>query len=330
VEIGLEPHRIARLVAHLKADTVGQYFLTTHSPVVLRELTVNDLHIVHCRDGVTQTVAAAKPAITDGIQGKVRSYAEAFLAPKIVVCEGATEVGFLRGLDDYWISQGKNSFAYQGVSPIDAASASKIKGIASGLRKLSYDVAVVADSGEPEQFSPADAQELAREEVAVIQWSSAMSIEQRVFADIPWSGVMASFKLACEIVGDRDKVIDHVQSQAGRGFDRDIAAWTASASLRAALGKLPRRATGSSDRTMRSGGPPSSCGTSGSQPWRPPISPQGERPAPGLTVPDLAESLAASRNAGYVTGLPGSFRRTLRAHLHDCEHALEQEKPVCR
>lgn len=24
-----------------------------------------------------------------------------------------------------------------------------------------------------------------------------------------------------------------------------------------------------------------------------------------------------------------AFRRTLRAHLHDCEHALEQERPVC-
>jgi hypothetical protein len=35
-------------------------------------------------------------------------------------------------------------------------------------------------------------------------------------------------------------VIDHVQSQAGRGFDRDIAARTASASLRAALGKAAK------------------------------------------------------------------------------------------
>ena len=51
VELGLEPHRIARLIEHLKADTTGQYFLTTHSPVVLRELTVEDLHIVHCRKG---------------------------------------------------------------------------------------------------------------------------------------------------------------------------------------------------------------------------------------------------------------------------------------
>ena len=47
VEIGLEPHRIARLLQHLKEDRTGQYLLTTHSPVVLRELAVDDLHIVH-------------------------------------------------------------------------------------------------------------------------------------------------------------------------------------------------------------------------------------------------------------------------------------------
>src|SRR3990167_4826376 len=104
VEVGLEPHRIARLLQHLKDDNTGQYFLTTHSPVVLRELTVDDLHIVHCHGGRIDVVAANKPAIADSIQGKIRSGAEAFLAPKVVVCEGATEVGVLRGLDDHWVT----------------------------------------------------------------------------------------------------------------------------------------------------------------------------------------------------------------------------------
>ena len=123
VEIGLEPHRIARLVEYLKTDTTGQYFLTTHSPVVLRELTVDDLHIVHCREGRTQIVAANRPAIAECIQGKIRTGAEAFLAPKIVACEGATEAGFLRGLDDYWIANGLSAFAYQGIALLDVGGA---------------------------------------------------------------------------------------------------------------------------------------------------------------------------------------------------------------
>ena len=96
-EIGLEPHRIARLVAHLKDDTTGQYFITTHSPVVLRELTVEDLHVVHCRGGRTEIVAVNIPAIAEYVQGQIRRGPEAFLAPKIVACEGATEAGVLRG-----------------------------------------------------------------------------------------------------------------------------------------------------------------------------------------------------------------------------------------
>lgn len=106
IEIGLEPHRIARLLKHLAADAAGQYFLTTHSPVALRELTVHDLHIVHCNGGAVEIVAAAKPGLADRIQGKLRTGAEAFLAPKVLVCEGATEAGVVRGLDDYWFAKG--------------------------------------------------------------------------------------------------------------------------------------------------------------------------------------------------------------------------------
>jgi putative AbiEii toxin of type IV toxin-antitoxin system len=132
LEIGLEPHRIARLLDHLKNDTTGQYFLTTHSPVVLRELTVDDLHIVHSKGGKTDIVAANKPAIAGCIQGKVRLGAEAFLAPKIVVCEGATEVGLLRGFDDYWIEKKNDSFAYQGVALFDAGAGSAGVHVARG------------------------------------------------------------------------------------------------------------------------------------------------------------------------------------------------------
>lgn len=46
VEFGLEPHRISRLLKHVREDKKGQYFLTTHSPVVLRELTIK--RTLHC------------------------------------------------------------------------------------------------------------------------------------------------------------------------------------------------------------------------------------------------------------------------------------------
>lgn len=244
VEIGLEPHRIARLVEHFKHDTSGQYFLTTHSPVVLRELTVDDLFIVHCRNGTTEIVAANKPAIADCVQGKIRLGAEAFLAPKIVVCEGATEAGLLRGLDDHWIAKGRSAFAYQGIALFDAVGANKIREIADSLRDLSYGVAVLADSDAPAQFSDTDAADLRGKGVHVTKWDGGLSLEERVFADLPWAGLLRSFELACTIRGDRDEVIDQIGSQYGAGFTREPAAWTDTVSLRTALGKAAKAGEG--------------------------------------------------------------------------------------
>lgn len=241
VEIGLEPHRIARLLHHLQQDTTGQYFLTTHSPVVLRELSVGDLHIVHSRNGITDVVAANKPSIADSIQGKVRLGAEAFLAPKVAVCEGATEAGFLRGLDGYWVSRSKSSLAYQGVAAFDANGASKIKEIADDLQALSYDVGVLADSDEPNQFSEADAEFLRAKGVSVTLWDGSFCLEQRIFADLPWLGVVASFELACSVHGDRDRLLDQVETQYGQGFDRNYPAWTDDNRLRGALGSAAKK-----------------------------------------------------------------------------------------
>jgi len=241
VEIGLEPHRIARLLQHLKDDDTGQYFLTTHSPVVLRELTVDELHIVHCYAGEIRVVAANKPAVAESVQGKIRSGAEAFLAPKIVVCEGATEVGFLRGLDDHWIAdEDKKSFAYRGVALFDARGANKVKEIAKDLKSLGYEVAVLADSDEPDQFSDTHAQALRNADITVAKWDGAFSIEERVFADLPWAGVMASFNAACNICGDDNRLLDQVQTQYGDNFDRVSSAWVDTPRLRTALGKAAK------------------------------------------------------------------------------------------
>ena len=225
----------------MKDDETGQYFLTSHSPVVLRELTVDDLHIVHCDGGRIDVVAANKPAIADSIQGKIRSGAEAFLAPKIVVCEGATEVGFLRGLDDHWVaSDDKDSFAYRGVALFDAVGASKIKEIAENLKALGYDVAVLADSDESIQFSDVHAQEMRNAGITVAKWDGALSIEERVFADLPWAGVMASFDAVRAIKNDDGRLLDQVQTKFGDGFDRGFATWADAPALRSALGRAAK------------------------------------------------------------------------------------------
>lgn len=239
VEHGLEPFRISRLLDYLSHESSGQYLMTTHSPVVLRELTVDDLHVVHSRQGRTSVLAANQPNLADAFQGNVRLHAEALLASRVIVCEGATEVGFLRGLDGYWVSKGHRRLAYRGISLLDAKGDTKIKGIVEDLAKLAYEVAVVADS-DSLGFADADATALRTMGVKVTQWDESLCIERRVFADMPWDAVMASVRLAFSLRGDQNAVINQVSAQFGSGLGRDPEKWTDTNVLRSAIGKAAK------------------------------------------------------------------------------------------
>ena len=234
VEYGLEPHRIARLIKHIREDQTGQYFLTTHSPTVLRELTVQQLYVLHKEEGGVRVVSAAGKELEGlNIQGHIRSNAEAFLSRKVVVCEGATEVGFLRGMDNLWSAAEQLPFSYLGVVPLDAHGASRVKGLATGFKALHYDVMVLADGDAADKFSDQDAVELDGQGVAVVMWADRLSIEQRAMVDLPWAQVLASIKLAKEL---GFPVHDQVRSKLNFQFDEDIGEWQESDDLRRAIG----------------------------------------------------------------------------------------------
>lgn len=248
VEFGLEPHRITRLIKQVREDKRGQYFLTTHSPIVLRELTVKELHIVHNKGGVVQIISAAKEGLEEHeMQGKIRSSTEAFLAKKVVVCEGATEVGFLRGFDDYQVENKKDPFSFHGVALLDAKGASKVKALAKAFKSLCYDVAVLADSDAEDQFSRADEEELIELGIPVQVWSEELSLEERAFQDLPWANVLASVRLAQEELGLPTH--EQVRSKFLEDLDKDIGTWKDSLKLRIAIGVAAKKAGWFKDTT---------------------------------------------------------------------------------
>lgn len=248
VEFGLEPHRITRLIKHIREDKRGQYFLTTHSPTVLRELTVKELYVVHSNGGVVQITSASKDGLEDiEVQGKIRSSTEAFLAKKVVVCEGATEVGFVRGFDDHQVGKGKDPLSYHGVALLDARGASKIKDLAKAFKSLGYDVLVLADADAEDQFSTADAAELTKLGVPVHVWSDKYSLEERAFQDLPWEIVLVSLKLAQNELGY--PVYDQVRSRVQEAVDLDLEMWPESAKLRTAIGSAAKNAGWFKDTT---------------------------------------------------------------------------------
>jgi putative ATP-dependent endonuclease of the OLD family len=144
LEHGLEPHRIKRFLDSLGAKEASpvQVFATTHSPVAVRELSGDQLYVLR-RSG--QRHEARVVGIDDAIQSTVRLYPDAFLAPSVLVCEGASEAGLLRGLDQYRVDQGMSSLNALGVALVDSGGAEKIHERASAFDALGYHTAVLRD-----------------------------------------------------------------------------------------------------------------------------------------------------------------------------------------
>lgn len=213
VEYGLEPHRLMRLLDSLGAKDATQplqVFMTTHSPVTLRELAGNQLFVVRQRLGIHTATCAGTD---DGIQGTLRKAAEAFLSKSVIVCEGASEVGFARGMDQWWVHCGATSFLAHGGSYVDAGGGSPDQCFTRGeaFLKLGYRVLVFVDADKPvstvglvERFLAAGGQYLT--------WRPGLALEDELFRHSSNDAVHALLNKADEMVG-RELMAEHIRSK---------------------------------------------------------------------------------------------------------------------
>lgn len=213
VEYGLEPHRLMRLLDSLGAKDATQplqVFMTTHSPVTLRELAGNQLFVVRQRMGIH---TATCTGTDDGIQGTLRKAAEAFLSKSVMVCEGASEVGFARGMDQWWVHCGAKSFLANGGSYVDAGGGSPDQCFTRGeaFLKLGYRVLVFIDADKPvltagliERFVAAGGQ--------YVTWRPGFALEDELFRHSSNDAVHALLNKADEMVG-RELMGEHVKSK---------------------------------------------------------------------------------------------------------------------
>jgi putative ATP-dependent endonuclease of the OLD family len=215
IEHALEPHRIARLLKHLKgrADDqtkVQQIFMTTHSPVVIRELGASEIFRVLSAAGTTTVLSVADAASDlDMAQRHLRRTPEAFLARRIIVGEGRTEQGFLRGMDTAWVERGNESFALCGAIAIDGEGIPNAPKFAEHLLDLGYAVFLLLDADEP---APRDI--IARVQNKggkVVEWPNQCSTEERILLDVTWDAVISLVRYAEEIVGS-DSAKDSINS----------------------------------------------------------------------------------------------------------------------
>jgi hypothetical protein len=214
LEHGLEPHRIIRLLGSIGAKETPppiQAFVTTHSPVALRELRGDQLWIVRKQKGAHRLdlVGTADP-----IQGTIRAHPEAFLSRSVLVCEGASETGLMRGLDLYYSGQGTVSLNALGVALVDAGGVSKIYGRANVIAKLGYRTASLRD--DDVQPDAMEEQVFQFNNGTVFKWAPGQALEHAIFHGVSDAAVHRLLERAIEIHGD-ELIAEHI-SAASQGL----------------------------------------------------------------------------------------------------------------
>lgn len=210
-EHGLEPHRIIRLLGSLGAKESPpplQAFMTTHSPVVLRELSGDQLFVVRPS---TEKHQILKVGSSDEIQSTIRLYPDAFLAPSVLVCEGASEVGLIRGLDQFRTTEGHNSVSACGIALVDCGGgdADRCFNRAGAFQTLGYRTAIVRDSDmEPS----ADVERaFTGDGGRVFAWRDGRTLEDELFLSLTDDGTTKLVDRAVELHGETT-VDEHIKS----------------------------------------------------------------------------------------------------------------------
>ena len=210
LEHGLEPHRIIRFLGALGAkasDDHKQTFATSHSPIVLRELSAEQLFVLRKRDGEHVALPAA---VDENSQGALRSQPEAFLAKSVLICEGASEIGLLRGLDIGRVEKGQRSIFAAGVSLLDAGGCKKLYERTPTLQSLGYRCGCFRD----DDVQPGPAQEAFFEASGgrVFHWAPGQKLEAALICALPAEALLPLVEFAIEL-HDEEIIDEHLKGK---------------------------------------------------------------------------------------------------------------------
>lgn len=192
IEQGLEPDRVRFLAKTLKEQNKGQVFITTHSSNVIVELDATNLFMM--RNNASGLFKFEKE-----FQGCLRSNAEAFFSKRILVGEGATEVGICRALDRHRIKKGDANFPVLGISIVDGKGKNFIN-YCKMFMLAGYDVCVLCDSDEDDTNKQKDG--LRERGIVIVDCQKNESIEYQLFSELPWGDVQKLIDYAIEIKGE--------------------------------------------------------------------------------------------------------------------------------
>ena len=207
IEQGLEPDRAQHLAQILKKENKGQVFITTHSSNVLVELESKNLYRV-------KNDKTSLYQFNDKLQGCLRNNPAAFFAKKILVCEGATEVGICRSINQHRISEGKASFSLLGIAIVDGSGSNFIK-YCEDFNKAEIETCAFCDS----DYDPINLKKISLTQlgITIIDCEKDNAIENQLFKDLEW-------KYIIELIEYRrqDTSADSITQLIANQFDGDL------------------------------------------------------------------------------------------------------------
>lgn len=199
IEQGLEPDRIKQLVRTLKEQEPSQIFLTTHSREVVTELDASSLLLVLKESNGSKIEVRRLSADNDRLQKAVRACPEAFFAKKVIVCEGATEIGICRAMDKWRISQNKEQMSFKGCAYVDGTGNTLVER-AQEIQQAGISTSLFCDSDDPSVNTTKSSLKISG--VDIFDCESEKCIEQQIFSDLPWEGVKELLKYSQSCFSD--------------------------------------------------------------------------------------------------------------------------------
>jgi len=241
-EHGLEPHRIRRLLRVLRGRAPegdglakGQLILTTHSPTVLQELESTEVAVTRRMTNGAVSVQFLPHAV-DYILKKTP---HALLARKVIVAEGATEVGLCQALDEAWTTETGGSFGYRGVVVVDGGGGTQPAEISGRLASLGYEVVLLIDSDAKAKVNKAEGAQ-------VLTWPPGLCTEQCLANDLPEAAITEMAVIADDRGGRsvREALADQLGASRASLKEGDPASWINAKGLdafRTAFGALAKK-----------------------------------------------------------------------------------------
>lgn len=182
IEQGLEPDRITTLVNILKSSEKGQVFITTHNISAIKECRGNNLFIVaKDNDRLSQ--------ISVDLDNCRRYNPDVFFTPKIICCEGDTEVGILTAIDKGLLRKTGQNFSTFGVSLANVGGGANMYLYSYWLTKLGLNACVFADDDIKDKDKPAK-EKCRLSDIPLFLCQEGYCIEKQLFQDLPWNAIV--------------------------------------------------------------------------------------------------------------------------------------------